>query len=275
VVTLTANTTVTATFASQMNVKIGVFRPSTGQWFLDLNGNGIFDECGAPYCLPVFGQWGTPLVGDWTGTGTVQIGFFEPSTGLWKLDRNANDQWEGCTVDLCLGPFWQSTDLPVVGHWIRGATIDMIGSYRRKQGTWRLDLNGNGQFDGCAVDDCTGPFKASSADLPVAGDWNGTGVTEIGVFDPSTRMWRLDLNGNGIFDNCTVDSCLGPFGTTGNLPVVGDWNGSGRARVGVFDPSTGMWTLDLNGNGVFDGCQVDWCLGPFGLQGDLPVVGKW
>jgi len=43
----------------------------------------------------------------------------------------------------------------------------------------------------------------------------------------------------------------------------------------VFDPSSGMWDLDLNGNGVFDGCTIDACLGPFGQPGDLPVIGKW
>jgi hypothetical protein len=32
--------------------------------------------------------------------------------------------------------------------------------------------------------------------------------------------------------------------------------------------------LDVNGNGVFDGCNVDTCL-TFGQAGDIPVVGKW
>jgi hypothetical protein len=45
--------------------------------------------------------------------------------------------------------------------------------------------------------------------------------------------------------------------------------------MGIFDPSTGMWELDRNGNGIFDGCTVDLCLGPFGQPGDLPVAGKW
>ena len=40
-------------------------------------------------------------------------------------------------------------------------------------------------------------------------------------------------------------------------------------------PSTGEWVLDMNGNGHFDGCAIDACLGPFGHAGDLPVVGKW
>ena len=68
---------------------------------------------------------------------------------------------------------------------------------------------------------------------------------------------------------------LGRFGRSGDLPVVGDWEGTGKAKIGVFRPSTGEWILDINGNGQFDGCQADGCVASFGQQGDLPVVGKW
>jgi len=109
----------------------------------------------------------------------------------------------------------------------------------------------------------------------VVGDWASTGASQLGTFDSSTGQWKLDLNGNGVFDGCAVDACLGPFGLPGDRPVAGDWTGTGTTKIGVFDPSTGLWDLDLNGNGVFDGCTVDACLGPFGQSGDLPVVGTW
>src|SRR2546426_663658 len=76
-----------------------------------------------------------------------------------------------------------------------------------------------------------------SGNPPVAGDWAGTGEAQIGVFDPSTGLWKLDRNGNGQLDSCTVDGCLGPFGISGDLPVAGDWTGTGKAQIGVFDPS--------------------------------------
>jgi len=274
-VTLTAATAVTATFNLPLKVKIGVFRPSTGKWYLDLNGNGIMDDCPAGGCLAPFGQSGDrPVVGDWLGIGTAQIGVFTPSTGLWKLDRNGNDLWEGCGVDLCLGPFGGSGDLPVVGHWQTTTGADKIGFFYPKKGLWRLDRNNNGTLDACTVDGCLGPFGSSSS-LPVVGDWTGSGLPRIGTFTPSTGLWKLDLNNNGKLDSCTIDGCLGPFGLAGDLPVVGDWVGTGKAQLGVFDPASGLWDLDLNGNGLFDGCQIDQCLGPFGQSGDLPVVGHW
>jgi Divergent InlB B-repeat domain len=43
-VTLSSNTTVTANFVN-FSDKTGVYRPSTGEWFLDLNGNGQMGRC--------------------------------------------------------------------------------------------------------------------------------------------------------------------------------------------------------------------------------------
>jgi hypothetical protein len=58
-----------------------------------------------------------------------------------------------------------------------------------------------------------------------------------------------------------------------DIPVAGDWNGAGIAKIGVY--RQGQWNLDKNGNGVWDGCGVDTCVQSFGLPGDIPVVGDW
>ena len=44
-----------------------------------------------------------------------------------------------------------------------------------------------------------------------------------------------------------------PFGgVPGDIPVTGDWNGSGTTKAGVYRQATGQWLLDYNGDGVFD-----------------------
>ena len=40
---------------------------------------------------------------------------------------------------------------------------------------------------------------------------------------------------------------------------VGDWNRKGRTNIGVF--RTGLWVLDFNGNGQWDGTTVDRAFG--------------
>ena len=61
------------------------------------------------------------------------------------------------------------------------------------------------------------------------------------------------------------------LGDSQYLPVVGDWNGSGTAKAGVFN--SGTWYLDINGDGQWI-AGTDAVLG-FGTVGDIPVTGDW
>ena len=61
------------------------------------------------------------------------------------------------------------------------------------------------------------------------------------------------------------------FGTTGSTPIIGDWNGDGKAKIGVF--KDGAWRLDSNGNGAWDaGTDKEYSLGATGY---IPVTGRW
>ncbi len=95
----------------------------------------------------------------------------------------------------------------------------------------------------------------------------------VGTFRPTDGAFYLDYNGNGVWDGCGVDRCLS-IGLNGDIPLVGDWNGSGTAKVGTFRPSDGAFYLDYNGSGAWEGCGTDRCLS-MGLNGDTPLVGKW
>jgi hypothetical protein len=266
VVTMAASKAVTST-------QIGIFRPETGEWFLDRNGNGQWDGCAVDICIASFGQPGD-LPAIWSGSASSNIGTFDSITGRWQLDRNGNGQWDGCAVDICIASFGQPGDLPVTRK-VSGVNGAIVGVFRPTQELWHFDINGNQAFDGCSIDECANGF-GTLGDMPVVGDWEGLGTEAIGVFRPSTGQWFLDGNANGRWDGCDVEYCLlQSFGDDGTLPVVGDWSGGGAARPGFFRPSTGEWVLDMNGNGHFDGCAIDACLGPFGHAGDLPVVGKW
>ncbi len=247
--------------------KVGVFR--NGQWYLDANGNGAWDGCGTEFCFSGFGQTGDlPAAGNWDGGAKSYIGVLRSGTGQWFIDRNGNRQWDGCVADGCYSGFGAPGDLPVAGDW-NGSGFAKIGVFRN--GQWFLDANGNGAWDGCGTELCLSFGQAG--DLPMAGHWDGGSKAGVGVFRAGT--WYLDYNGNGAWEGCGIDRCyFGSFGQDGDLPAAGDWNGDGKAKVGVF--RNGTWYLDYNGNGVWDGCGVDRCyVGSFGQQGDWPVAGKW
>ncbi|MEZ5582577.1 MAG: choice-of-anchor Q domain-containing protein [Candidatus Competibacteraceae bacterium] len=255
--------------ALEIGAKIGVKRG--GQWFLDRNGNGLWDGCAVDGCF-VFGALeDRPVAGDWNGDGFAEIGVLR--NGHWFLD-NGNGQWDGCGAlplqDACF-TFGAPGDQPVAGDW-NGDGFAEIGVLRN--GHWFLD-NGNGEWDGCGalpLQDACFTFGAPG-DQPVAGDWNGDGFAEIGVL--RNGHWFLD-NGNGEWDGCGAlplqDACF-TCGAPGDQPVAGDWNGDGFAGIGVKQGSD--WFLDRNANDFWDGCNIDSCVFGWGAPEDVPISGLW
>ena len=153
--------------------EIGVFRNSSGNWYLNFNNNGVVDKTFH------FGASGDiPVVGDWNGNGTSDIGVFRPSSGNWYLDYNKTGQ-----VDKTFH-FGTTGDIPVVGDW-DGNRISDISVFRPSNGNWYFDTTRTG------IVNKTFHFGASG-DIPVAGDWNGDGTSDIGVFRPSNGNWYLN-----------------------------------------------------------------------------------
>jgi hypothetical protein len=116
-------------------------------------------------------------------------------------------------------------------------------------------------------------FGGIAGDIPITGDWNGNGHSKVGIYRPSNGLFILDTNGDGVFDAGDAVYNLGVGTQAGDVPVVGDWNGSGTTKVGLFRQGF-FWILDYNGNGVFEqGVDKTYAFG--GVAGDVPVVGDW
>jgi len=208
-----------------------------------------------------------------------KIGVYSPSTGVWFLDRNGSSTWDGCQVDSCVQLFTGSNALPVVGDW-NGSGLTRVGLFRvglfaADPSEWFLDANGNGTWDGCAIDICSHSFGAST-DLPVVGQWKRRGEDRIAIFRRADNQWHLDVNGNESFESCRIDKCPSlSIYQPGDVPVAGDWTGRGTTQLGLFRPSTGEWFLDRKNNGSWNGCKKDLCISSFGMAGDIPVSGDW
>lgn len=203
--------------AAGASASIGIYRPSTNTFVLDLNGNGAFDNCTNDRCYSGFiaSQAGDIAVaGDWQGTGQASIGLFR--AGQWFLDWDGNGVWGGCGTgqpDRC-GSFGQAGDAPVVIPGSGGP--DRIGVFR--SGSWFLDT-GNLAWDGCAVDQCQA--LGQSGDKPVVGNWHAGITASVGVF--RSGQWFLDANANGVWDGCTSDDCVSSFGVSNAQPVAALW----------------------------------------------------
>jgi hypothetical protein len=177
-----------------------------------------------------------------------------------------------------------TTTIPVTVA-VGSTTAGMIGIFRSNvpgsggPAQFALDVNGDYKFES-GVD----KFRifGLDGDYPVAGDWTGIGAQQIGVFRPSLGAWFLDLNNDGTWDPSTTGSNglkdnVFFFGLPGDIPVVGDWNGDGRTKLGIFRcPTNGgvcTFVLDFAGKLAFDPTTA--VFNSYGLAGDYPVANNW
>ncbi|KAB0670435.1 hypothetical protein F6V30_09815 [Oryzomonas sagensis] len=248
--------TVTPPAAPIVATKIGVFRSTTDEWYLDSNGNGAWDSgIDATHSFGIAGD--VPVFGDWNNNGKTKIGVFR--AGQFLLNVSGTGTWTPPT-DVIYN-FGLPGDIPVAGDW-NGNGTTKVGVFRN--GQWFLDMNGNGVFDPGI--DAVYNF-GMAGDIPVTGDWDGTGKTKIGVF--RNGQFFLNVSGTGTWTPPT--DVIYNFGLSGDTPVTGDWNGTGKTKVGVF--RAGQFFLNVSGTGTWTP-PTD-VIYNFGIAGDTPVAGKW
>jgi CSLREA domain-containing protein len=263
---------------------LGAYRPSDGSWSLDSNGIMGFQP-GVPPAgdrvIPGFSPAGTtvvPVSGDWTGNGRSKIGDFQ--SGTWHLDLNDNGTLDPGETFL----FGQAGDVPVPGNYFgdglrlavfRAAPDGVSGEFVISDLNWRTE-----PVIGIAQ---TFVFGLAT-DKVVVGDWTGDGITKVGVFraatafgNPNAAVFTLDTTNAHAF--VPGQSKVFVFGLITDGVVIGDWDGSGTSKVGVYRPATAfgapntaVFSLDQHGKLDFN---QDGVVFLFGLATDKYVTGKW
>jgi protocatechuate 3,4-dioxygenase beta subunit len=235
-----------------------------GEWLIDINGNGEWDA--DDLWAELGDQQDQPITGDWDGDGKTDIGIYGPTwagdgeaileePGLPDLDnptkaipknvppetfRAATDRLRAMQM-TAQGPiredvidhvfnYGRPDDHAITGDF-NGDGIDTIGVFRH--GQWRLDENGDGQFDDRDVVVNFGEV----GDRPVVIDHNGNGVDELAVYRDGRFI--IDANGNRTMDDgdLTIE-----IGQAGDVPVSGDFDGDGAEDPGVYRSGNGSVT---------------------------------
>lgn len=195
------------------------------------------------------------------------------------LGGSGNDGGNAIAVDfetsIIVGGQTGSADFPVAGN-LPGSSSEVLSSFITKIApSFTIGVAWGSQG---ALTVTTDPWHIAAdpqstnfglaTDLPVVGDWDGTGRKRIGIFRNGT--WILDMDGSGAIDS---NSKTVSFGQAGDIPVVGDWLGTGRIALGLF--RQGTFILDQSGHltGIPTG-QSDATF-PFGQAGDVPVAADW
>ena len=226
-----------------------------GQWYIDRNGDGKWDEKD-----DIMVKLGTsndqPVVGDWDGDGKADIGIFGPK-------RAGEAEIAAQTTGL------PSDNNPLKTHTKLRKRAKNVPLYDAKEAAVR-DLqapasDGTLQTRRDVIDHV---FESGDeGDKAFVGDFTGDGIKTIGLYRGGE--WYIDKNGNGQIEDSEklfVDTSNAES-IAGGIPVVGDWDGSGIDKIGLF--VNGIWYL---GKGdVEHGFKYE----PgfrFGEPGDKPIV---
>lgn len=233
---------VTGDFNGDGSTDVGVFRE--GSWYVDLNGNGEWDD------QDLWAKLGRrddlPVTGDWDGDGKVDIAIFGKA---WPGDPRhiAMDPGLPSAENAKHGPI---KNLPPLAQ---DATLGVRAMQLTSAGSLRSDLIDHVFLYGWG------------GDVPIAGDWTNEGQEMIGIFRDG--QWKLDLTGDGKY---TDEDLAFSMGQPGDKPVIGDFDGDTIVDVGIY--RDGFWHIDTNHDRVLDARDRAFT---FGDAQDVPVVGDW
>lgn len=270
-----------------------------------------------------------PVVGDFDGDGYDDLSQFITPLGpdnaaIWNFRQGAGARDSQLVRGKCKvvsycqpvepagtpfnptgqGSPWdgsKGTMFPVAGDWDisagpREISVDDVGIVTRSSGDWSPMV-----WELWPQDKRITFFTlGTKGDRPVTGDFNGDGVTDVGIYRPplnvgDTATWYL-------YDLAKItqklrdkwlesDQPLYPYdadwtvrlGQYGDMPITGDWSNSGRDGVGVVSygdralgSSSPEWKLQdfVDTRCGTEDCPVDHTF-RFGSYDSYPIAGKW
>jgi hypothetical protein len=229
------------------HTKLGFYR--NGVWYLDANGNNLWDgPGGGDYQYNFGGLAGdVPVVGDWQGGGRSCIGLYRQ--GLWVIDGDCDGSFTVVAPghDSQFGFGGVTGDVPVVGKWA-GVNNSQVGVVRCYIPVGGNSCSGTPYF---WVLDSASPLDSNTVNH-VVGQGNGCAIA------PAQQQYYAQCRTAAPF----------PFGGVyGDVFLSGDWFGTGKDQGGVY--RSGSWLLD-SGDHLY---HTIYQFG--GLSGDRPLAGKW
>jgi len=150
---------------------------------------------------------------------------------------------------------WRENRQTGTGQWIRRASTGQAAFYSELPAmfSYRTFARLNKVLAGGLTSFADGLWTTQEADgkvslerwgafgdVPVPGDYNGDGRTDLAIFRANDGSWWILFaeSGTGVKGASVVN-----WGIKGDIPVPSDYDGDGTTDVAIWRPSTGGWYI--------------------------------
>ena len=242
---------------------LAVWRGSTGHWFVSNSAGQQEIGFGNPL------SWGDiPVPGDYDGDGKTDLAIWRKPTGEFWIWSSK----DGSVKGYRLGDPGEVGDVPLASRKVVTAQTasvrnkpdslahgaHVIGTLKQGQ-TFNVETSGahpevNGWVYGFAYGDVNkhgyierqwlaekSPVVAQLGDVPVPGDYDGDGISDMAVYQPSTGTWLIR---NSSDESLATAQWGAP--ELGDVPVPGDYDGDGKTDIAVYRGGTGAWSTQAS-----------------------------
>lgn len=173
---------------------------------------------------------------DFDGDGKADPSVFRPSTGVWYINRSTSGFMAlqfGIATDKLTPADFDGDDKADIAVWrpISSASANFY-VFQSLTGTIRID-----------------DFGITGDDPVVVGDWDGDGKADPAVYRDSAAGSQSYFYYRGSLNNSGGNITYLRWGTTGDKPMRGDFDGDGKQDLAVFRPSNATWYILQSSNG--------------------------
>lgn len=181
--------------------------------------------------------------------------------GLWRLDYNRDGRPEQ-TIQ-----FGEAGDTPYVGDFDGNGMVDL--AVIRRTDPQAVSVHIRTELPDGQIQVATRSLMIGDGRL-VVGDFNGDGRSDFACVTSSptgSYKWQIETDGDDKWDESFE------FGQLGDVPLCGDWSGTGRDQAALFRRSSAgiapQWIMKVEDD------EPELPVLHFGVVGDQPITGDW
>jgi hypothetical protein len=179
-----------------------------------------------------------PALFDFDGDGRADLSVFRPSEQSWYIFGSSSSQLSGAQFGLAADKL---------------VPADYDGDGKTDIAVWRDEPSNPNKANFYILNSSNNTFRAEqfgrTGDQPsVVGDWDGDGKADLAVFRAAAAAGNESYFFYRPSSQPGADFITVYWGTVGDKPVRGDFDGDGKADAAVFRPSDGLWYIRQSSN---------------------------